>query len=60
MKEITLVKAVFIGGRMYNRFTEGVNDVSWLSERPTGVQVRHESGRTFLVPWSNITVAEEE
>lgn len=56
MKQIVLTKAVWVDGNLYNDFIEGAREVTWLSEKDKGVQVRFDSGSLALIPWSNITI----
>jgi hypothetical protein len=62
LKSITLTQQVwFDETRSFARnLIEGERTVSWLSEVPQGIQVRFDSGTSYLIPWGNISVAQYE
>ena len=58
MKSIVVMERIWVNNGFKSGFDEGRDGVLWLKKRIEGAEVRLDSGRSLLVPWSNIKVAE--
>lgn len=58
MRSISLVNRVWIGSAFRSSFSEGQHGVSWVRKRTEGAEVRMDDGNAYLIPWSNITIAQ--